>query len=544
MNPLTLAEAMKCLRSKPATNGIAQLNLISHCGLHQFRIFLEAYFSLYQSPVTMLEEIYGGLFKKLHEPPLSPCLAHLIILDSDTLLAGRSLRSHPNDNSDKAFQDAIVQLKSTLRSFAAQTQDPVFILPLRVDAAYFEHSVPSVVSVPDRRFTHCLEMLSELQLENPQIQCLKVTPSEIDQKRFLETGEPLHSHAASTAALAAVRGILTQIRGQSPDQELKKLLITDLDNTFWGGILGEVGWEAITCDETALGKGHWLYQHFLNQLASEGVILAIASKNNAETVFECFSKRQIPCPLKNFAMTEIHWNPKSTSVTRILETLNLLPSSVVIIDDSPAELDEITQAIPDVTTLCFPSSLSEMPDFLKSLRGHFLRARPATGVESRLKSYQSAARIAVTRETNSDGYENYLKSLEMELTIERIRPEQKERVFELLNKTNQFNLTGQRYHLSEFEMILRNAHVYAISLKDRLTDFGIIGAAIVNQNTLEQFVLSCRVFSRHIEDASIKFFRERGVTEIPFRPTPKNQLVHDFLNLPKVRPYFGILTVG
>jgi len=520
--PLSLAQALR-LTKEQSRNVRPRLELFSHYGLAQFRIFLEAYLTTYGLPTEIGAEEYGGLFKQLHSQAPTGS-GTLVVLDSDELLVSRSLRFSGEYSvpDRKTFEAGLQELIAAIESFSRRSSGPVYLLPLDLTDALLTPFPRSFFSEAEARWAIALSRLSALP-----VVLLKLQRPEVDRTRFFETGEPLFSEGARQVGEAVAEAIHAHATGFLPGAEPKKLLVTDLDNTFWRGLVGEDGWDGLEFGDTDAGKKFWVYQRFLKLLAEEGVLLAIASKNSKEIVEEAFEKLSFFCPRDRFVAIEAHWQPKSQSVRRLGESLQILPKSTVFIDDNPAELEEVRGALPEVTCLDLPRTFAEMPAFLETVRKLFLRGRAASDVENRLKSYQTVQVISALAEQGHEAFEAYLASLRMTLKIETVRPEHKARVLELLNKTNQFNLTGKRYQLSELEQCLDHG-AYALSLEDKFCDYGIVGCVFIDdKKRLSQFVLSCRVFSRRIED---EILTRLNVRELKLARTSKNSRVFDFLS--------------
>ena len=314
-----------------------------------------------------------------------------------------------------------------------------------------------------------------------------------------------------------------------------KLVIVDLDDTLWGGRVGDDGWDGI--DVAAAGKGrHFLrLQSFLKSLLANGTILAIASKNDPAPVKEAFAKRaEMMLGLDDFAATEIHWEPKSVSVGRILSRLNLSTAGVMFIDDNPVERAEVAARYPELV-------IPEIPDD-PALRVPMLIS---TGLfDRRVVTGEAASRHAMYAENEqrelslkeAGNIDDFLSGLGM--VLETSFPEQsRERTLELIHKTNQFNLTTRRYNWEELSAVTDNGFAVCYRLKDKFGDNGLISVIAVKADGtnahIDLWLMSCRVLGRKVEEAILHDVMERarakGLLTLvgEYRPTAKNSIVSD-----------------
>ena len=318
----------------------------------------------------------------------------------------------------------------------------------------------------------------------------------------------------------------------------RKCIVLDLDNTLWGGILGEEGPERIRINEgDPIGESFRAFQRALLDMKSRGILLAICSKNNREDVEEAFRVRDdMPLRLADFSCTAINWEPKHANIASIAETLNIGTDSLAFVDDNPAECELVRQMMPEVLTLQLPRDpavyadlLYEMPDFDK------LRLTR----EDLAKSEQYAANFAREEHRQLAGdMAGFLESLGTEV---QVRPAEKgdlTRVQQLFAKTNQFNVTTIRYTASEIQHFIddQNCIIDVISAKDRFGDLGLIGVYVVRfvgtSAHIDSFVMSCRALGRGIETAAYnvlraQVFRNASISRLTgtFSPTKKMPLL-------------------
>jgi FkbH-like protein len=351
-----------------------------------------------------------------------------------------------------------------------------------------------------------------------------------DVKAEIMSGFPYRlEHVSSLAELLAV---LIQ------DAPPKKGLITDLDDTLWAGILGEVGVEGITWDLAGHAHLHGLYQQFLASLASAGVLLAAASKNDGTLGEQALGRRDLLLSRDSLFPLEINWGPKSGSVRRILQEWNIAAEDVVFIDDSPMEVAEVHAAFPQMDCIQFPKSHPQAVwELLKRLRDNFGKGAVSAEDEIRLRSIRAASESRIDLREQGPGTEDFLRQAESTLTFCLATDARDHRAFELINKTNQFNLNGRRFSEAEWITFLQDpaAFLLTASYEDKYGPLGKIAVVMGKRDGgklhVDSWVMSCRAFSRRIEHQCLKYlFEKLDVDEIvfDFAATPRNGPLQDF----------------
>ncbi|MBF0429449.1 MAG: HAD family hydrolase, partial [Magnetococcales bacterium] len=315
----------------------------------------------------------------------------------------------------------------------------------------------------------------------------------------------------------------------------RKCLVLDLDNTLWGGILGEEGLAGLKLGAYYPGSAFVAFQRAVLHLHNRGVLLAIASKNNPEDVAEVFQHHPaMILKSHHFACQEIHWNPKSQSLQNIARRLNIGLEQMVFMDDNPAECSQINIALPMVTVIPFPSRPEEAVDTL-SQDGWFDSLTLSAEDKKRNTLYQQRAK-AEELQASSDSLTEYYTNLAMRVTIRPLTQATLPRTAQLTQKTNQFNLTTFRYTEEEIDRRLSNPNwlLLTVQVSDCFGDNGLVGvvmAECLGQESIlliDTFLLSCRVIGRTIETAMLAHLciwaRESGLRLIRgrVRPTAKN----------------------
>ncbi len=319
----------------------------------------------------------------------------------------------------------------------------------------------------------------------------------------------------------------------------KKCIILDLDNTLWGGILGEDGAEGIKIGNTYPGNIFSDFQNLLLEASKAGIILAVCSKNNEKDVLDLWKTHpDLILREEHFSAYKINWNNKAENIIELAKELNIGLESMVFVDDNPVERNLVKEIIKDVTVPDFPDKIYQLPEFFKSIYNKYFQIYKINSEDmAKLNQYKSNAERAKLK--TSLNIKEYLKSLE---TVLSIKPADKftiPRISQMTQKTNQFNLTTQRYSESDIVKFLEQGNfIYTLSVKDKFGDNGITGLIILKEQDktliIDTLLLSCRILGRNIEYDFVKFvlniFIEKGCKNFKssYLPTLKNKQVEDF----------------
>ena len=545
---MKLAEALSIVQKAPAEGttfpvllgcGFSPLHLQTFLTAHLQRL-LAARDSLKR--VLVATGLYGSLADTLDQIAGLECEAGAVFLewpDLDVRLGYRSLGGW----GSAGISGVIASLKETLEriSRAIQRKPASFRLVISLPSLPLPpgfHTVGWQASNAETAIASALTQFADeivrlpgvLLLNRQRLDAVSPLAERYDFRADLNAGFPYTLKHADLIAEAAANLLLPA----AP----KKGLISDLDDTMWRGIVGEDGPDGVAWDLAGHAQIHGLYQQMLQSLAEQGVLIGIASKNNAEIAERALSRSDLAVKRDKIFPAEIHWEAKSGSVGRILNTWNIAADSVIFVDDSPLELEEVRTAHPGIECILFPKSdYSQAFTLFQRLRDLF--GKPALSEEDtfRLESIRNSQEFI-----ESAGAENlaekFLSAAGAAVTFEWNPPAEDVRVLELLNKTNQFNLNGRRFTEAEWQQMTTapGAFVIAVSYRDKFGPLGKISVLCGRKQsdivTLEAWVLSCRAFSRRIEHQILhQVFEKTGARQIQFAyvSTPKNRPAHDFL---------------
>jgi FkbH-like protein len=332
--------------------------------------------------------------------------------------------------------------------------------------------------------------------------------------------------------------ILAAIRGLS-----KKVLVLDLDNTVWGGVIGDDGIEGIVLGQgSAAGEAYAAFQRYVKGLSERGVILAVSSKNDASIAEAAFSNHpEMVLKRQDIATFEASWGDKPAALRRIAEDLNVGLDSLVFFDDNPAERELMRQTLPMVAVPEVPEAVERYIDCLGEA-GYFEAVAFTADDRQRTRQYAANSRRKQLEASTTD-LQGFLRDLDMRLTVLPFRPVDVPRVAQLINKTNQFNVTTRRYTEAEVTGMMNDPSTLTFSarLDDCFGSNGIISIVIgriitqdgVRALDLDTWLMSCRVLGRSVENAILAVVvdtaRQAGVERLigHYRPTSKNAMVRD-----------------
>lgn len=369
---------------------------------------------------------------------------------------------------------------------------------------------------------------------------------DLDQLQSIYGSEQLHSDKLyyvakmpiSTRLLPEtakqVMDVFMAIKGR-----IKKCVILDLDQTLWGGVIGDDGIENIQIGELGLGQAFSRLQQWLLELKKRGIILAVCSKNEEATAKEPFLKHpEMVLKLEDLSMFVANWEDKASNIKYIQETLNIGMDSMVFLDDNPFERNLVKSVIPDITVPELPEDPSEYLKYLKQLN-LFETASYSKADADRTKQYQEEIKRTTLQKVYGT-YDEYLESLKM---VAKVRPFDSfhfSRIAQLTQRSNQFNLRTIRYTEAEIEQLSKSEDHITLyfTLEDQFGDYGLISVVVLDKQSadrlfISEWLMSCRVLKRGMEefilDTIVETAKNSGYKEVvgEYIATPKNAMVKD-----------------
>jgi FkbH-like protein len=343
-----------------------------------------------------------------------------------------------------------------------------------------------------------------------------------------------HMALSPTATVALANNVAAMVK--SVYGRSKKCLVLDLDNTLWGGVVGDDGVENLILGrDHPVGEAFLDFQRYVKDLQRRGVILAVCSKNDVENAKAGFSHPDSILKVEDFSVFKADWNPKPESIREIARELNIGLDSVVFVDDNPAERALVADQLPEVAVPDVGSDVSRFAEAIEHDR-YFEVGKVVQEDLNRAGYYNSNAQRSAHQADFRD-YGEFLASLEMTAEIAPFSSIYLERITQLINKTNQFNLTTRRYTTAEVEAIAQDPGVIALygRLADKFGDNGLVSVLIGRVSDeaveLDLWLMSCRVLNREMEfamfDALVERCQARGIHKIVgvYIPSKKNRMV-------------------
>lgn len=336
-----------------------------------------------------------------------------------------------------------------------------------------------------------------------------------------------------------VAGIVKAIYGKN-----KKALVLDLDNTLWGGVVGDDGPEGIEIgQETSMGQLYSEFQEYLKVLKDLGILLTIASKNDEINALSGLNRPDSVLKPEDFLVIKANWEPKDRNITEIAQELNIGLDSLVFVDDNPAERHIVESQLPEVKA-------PEMGDAIQYIqvldRSAFFETIGLSGDDLKRNEMYKANAERQKQQASYTDYAEYLKSLDMEAEIKAFSPMYTSRIAQLTNKSNQFNLTTKRCSQADIESIAENPTYITLygKLNDKFGDNGVVSVVFGHEDEadatlfhIDLWLMSCRVLKRDMEfammDELVTRCRERGIRCLRgyYYPTVKNGMVKEFYGL-------------
>ena len=446
-------------------------------------------------------------------------------------------------DSRSGFADRYVLVLEKYWNLVSRTSTAKIIQPnfTEIDdkvLGHFSEKVPSAFTYQIRKLNYLLEENISTKpgvfpVDFLSVQIEMGRENYYDSRLYYSSKIPVSMNALPRIA-KAVNDVITAMNGK-----VIKCAILDLDNTLWGGVIGDDGLSGIEIGE--LGKGH-VYsnlQLWLKQLKEYGIILAICSKNNEDIAREPFEKHEeMVLKLSDISVFVANWEDKASNIKLIQDSLNIGMDSIIFLDDNPFERNLVKEKIPDLVVPDLPDDPSKWLDYLQH-ENYFETASYTSEIKDRTALYQAEFERKKL-EHNYESIDDYLESLQMIGAAKPFEPLRYPRIAQLTQRSNQFNLRTIRYTEDDIQRIAEDdEHVTLYyTLKDRFGDHGLVSVVImkrVDSETLfvDTWLMSCRVLKRGMEEfvvnKIVKTAADKGITTLTaeYIPTPKNKMVKD-----------------
>lgn len=537
------AHARRLLRPGTAREK-TRLAILGGYSLYPFHELLEHLCEMQGTPVELWRGDYDNYIAEIVDEggelyAFAPQVVLLLPAESRCKYPGRLTDSREAQQAEaKGVVNSLLELvKKVHEKSRAEVITANFMLPARHDLGAFR----SRTLGSDWAFRKWVNL--ELGLSAPpflQVCDLEFLANRLggiaarDERSWFESKQPCSPALMVEFAREAAHLIASLKRAP------KKVLALDLDNTLWGGVVADDGLEGIELGDTSpRGEAFKAFQKYIALLKQRGVLLAVCSKNDYPKAAEAFEKHpEMVLRLEDFVSFKANWEPKSDNLRQMAAELKLGLDSFVFVDDNPAEIEIVRQFTPEVTTILLGPDPSGYVAQLQDCRWFEPRSITAEDAE-RTSQYRSEVQRKELQASITD-MDAYLQSLAMESIISEFTPMDVPRLSQLINKSNQFNLTTRRRSEADVLAVMNAAGYigFSVRLKDRFGDHGLISIVIGQKMgatmKIDTWLMSCRVLKRQVEEevlnelARLAKLKNCVRLEGIYLPTPKNEMVRDF----------------
>ena len=494
---------------------------------------------IYESPYDQIDMTILDQESELYR--LNPEI--IIILESSLKLKDQFYSTNNNHDRSHFHEDVINSYKNRIATLQANNLNSKIICFSYelIDDHLYGNIFPKVPHSFYKQLWKINNNLFDLAEEVSDFHVFEVNKYLLEIKDYRDWSLYINSDLHYSLDTFALFSHYLSLFIKSIKGSFKKCLILDLDNTLWGGIIGDDGLENIQIGSLGIGKAFTKLQKWAKELKERGIIIAICSKNNEAIAKEPFEKHnEMVLRLSDISIFVANWKNKADNIRYIQEVLNIGFDSMVFIDDNPAEREIVRQSLPDVVVPEIPEDPALYVPYLTSKNLFETASYTKNDKDRTLQYQQEAERKKLTASvTNMD---DYLKSLEMEGEIDSFKNEDVSRIAQLSQMSNQFNLRTKRYSEQEILFFMNsNKHeTYSIKLKDKFGDYGLVSFIILEKSNgdsyfIDTWIMSCRVLKRGLEYYAmnkvvndindLKAFKIIG----EYIETAKNKLVCDLL---------------
>ena len=486
------------------------------------------------------EADFGQVIAELMQPVDQPGDAYVLLMD----LGGFCPRDWRLEapRASELFQERLEMFASALVGFADRAERPILVNTLPAPAApalglidrQHESGLAGAVQMVNRRLSELASASAQIVLVDADVAMADIAPSRRTDAKLWYYGRLPYSPDATRALALGFAGAYRTLK-----KGVAKVLALDLDNTLWGGIYGEDGVERLACGDDFPGNAFKALQEECLRLKSQGMVLAILSKNNPDAITAFEQHPGMVLNADDFVATRINWEPKPHNVRAVAEELNLGLDSVLFLDDSPHEREAMRRLCPEVQVPELPADPAQRPGWLRRLA--LTWPVRLTSEDARRSAMYMAEKKRTSARATAQSFEDYLGALEQQLTVAQVGPDTLPRVAQMHLRTNQFNLTTERYDEAAIGRMMEDGERYVVlhgRASDKFGDHGIVICATARLDgdgaDLQSLLMSCRVVGREVETAFLaellRYLGTRGVQRVDaaYRPTAKNQMVRDF----------------
>ncbi len=521
-----------------------KLAVIGDCATQHFAAAIRGYGIYAGLGLSVFDADYNQIDAQVMDPSseLYAFAPNAVLIQMCTEKLYETFCAAPLDRRASFAEDTYAHIRRTWEHINAHARVAIFQcnFPLLDDGSFgqYGNKTPDSFLFQQRKLNFllmqgCQEVKNVYLLDLDALQAAWGREKFSDPKLYYIAKMPISVDVLPAAAKQVV-DLVQALRGA-----VKKCVVLDLDNTLWGGVIGDDGLGGIQIGELGTGHAFSDFQAWLKELKNRGMLLAVCSKNNEETAKEPFEKHpEMVLRLEDFSMFVANWEDKASNIRTIQKTLNIGMDSMVFLDDNPFERNLVRSMISEITVPELPEDPAMYLTYLRSL-GLFETASYSPEDRSRTQQYREQAERAVFA-SSFQSYDAYLEGLDMKAVAAPFDDFHNSRIAQLTQRSNQFNLRTVRYTEAEIEALSRDdSHICLyFTLKDKFGDHGLISVVILDKRTdsslfVSQWLMSCRVLKRGMEEFTINKIlqtaAEQGFRKVTgeYIPTPKNAMVRD-----------------
>jgi FkbH-like protein len=533
---------LKRLNSKEHTE-VLRIALIADAATQQLASVLKVLFSEQGSGAEIYEGPFDAIELQVYDPnsefySFRPDV--VVILNAVQALRSRYYR---RGSSGADFLDSEYQrISAVWDAISARTAAPIvqsnLVLPVERIFGNFDQKVPgsmySVVSALNLKIAEGSRTRPQVYVNDVEGVASYIGRRHWFDNRFWNMSKMFCVLEHLPLVAQNIIDVVFSIRGRGV-----KCVVLDLDNTLWGGVIGDDGVHGIALTAHGDGESFYEFQLFLLELQKRGILLAVCSKNEIENALKPFLEHpEMVLKRDHICVFTANWNDKADNIRQIREQLNIGYDSIVFLDDNPFERNLVRSLLPGVIV---PELPEEPAEYVRAICELNLFETSSFSAEDsqRTEMYRQRAKSQAIQSSFSN-VEEYLQSLDMEITVNRFQKEKIGRIAQLLQRSNQFNLTTQRRGEAECEALMHDPDCYPLyaELRDKLGDHGLISIVVARHGegelVLTDWLMSCRVLTRGVEqflmNHCVEYAASRNYKWVvgSYRPTAKNGMVKDF----------------
>jgi FkbH-like protein len=530
-------------RDDSACKESLRLAIIGDSATQQLAALLSVLFQEHDIRLEVFEGPFDAIELQVHNPNselyrFRPDI--ILILNVTQALRMRYYR-RPSSGAD-FLQEELKRIASVWDVIREHSSAPVlqsnFVLPVERVFGNFDHKVADslyrVVAALNLGIADAARCRSHVFINDVESLASYVGRAAWNDNRFWNMYKVFCALEQLPMVAQNIVDVALSVRGRTV-----KCVILDLDNTLWGGVIGDDGVDGIALSAHGDGESFHEFQLFLRELQRRGILLAVCSKNNPENALKPFLEhKEMVLRREDITVFVANWENKADNIKRIREVLNIGFDSMVFLDDNPFERNLVRTVLPDVIVPELPEEPAEYVEAISRLN---LFETTAFSVEDtkRTELYRQRAERMETQ-SSYNSIEEYLQSLDTRITVGRFNTRHIPRIAQLFQRSNQFNLTTRRRTQAECEEYMQDSNCYPIyaELRDRLGDHGLISIVVARHEEdhlfLSDWLMSCRVLTRGVEQFLMNHIADYAARlnyrwiQAEYRPTAKNDMVKDF----------------